>query len=200
VDKKKNWETIEAAKKAHERRLALTRSYSDTDELSQSSSSSSEDNDDDASVPKVAVVEREAVINDRMRRTDLGNLLLADAFVAKKTQNYSLDEKEKEDGEESPEGRYVVAKGRKGRVVRDKRPKGKRGVIKPRMANHHSRFVQDLATSDTLIAIATPMDRSHHANHTKFIEYNCCKICNPPKPNAHKRDNSSFKKKLLDQL
>eukprot|EP01122_Echinamoeba_exundans_P016654 TRINITY_DN8506_c0_g1_i1.p1 TRINITY_DN8506_c0_g1~~TRINITY_DN8506_c0_g1_i1.p1 ORF type:complete len:312 (-),score=67.23 TRINITY_DN8506_c0_g1_i1:260-1195(-) len=201
VDKRKNWETIEAAKKAQQRRMALTRSYSDTDELESSSQSSDDDDGDEQDIPKVAVIEREAVVQVRGDQVGFGQVKIGEAFVSKSTQNRVLDEGNTTDGEDSESSeRYVVSTGRKGRVVRDKRPKGKKGVIKPRMANQHSRFIQDLATADTLIAVAKPMDRSHHSNHAKYNEFICCKICNPPKANAHKRDNSGFKKKLLDEL
>lgn len=175
----------------------MTRSYSDTDELEGSLSDTDSDNTE-SGVPTVAVVERGILPDDQSKRTDLGHLRLGATFMSRATANRVIGA---EDADADLAENFVVSTGRKGRVVRDRRPAGKKGVRRSKHANTNSKFVQDLATADTMIAVATPMDFCHHLNYNSKPErHSCCKLCNPPKSNMHVRDHGGIAKRLLDQL
>eukprot|EP01122_Echinamoeba_exundans_P013277 TRINITY_DN5769_c0_g2_i1.p1 TRINITY_DN5769_c0_g2~~TRINITY_DN5769_c0_g2_i1.p1 ORF type:complete len:314 (+),score=61.09 TRINITY_DN5769_c0_g2_i1:29-943(+) len=199
LDKRKNWEHLETAKKeSKQRRLAM--SYSDTDDISDSGSDESED-DGELSVPKIVVVEHKSTFNDDPDPTitSLEKLKVADRFMDKSIVNHRIDENpdaDDNDREAAELAKYRISKSRKGFVVRERRPKGKKGVKKATHHNRHASQIYDLAKADTLV-VASPgagvVDK-YAREHSHLCDCRCS-MCRSPK-----YDRAKAKKSLLDQL
>lgn len=204
LDKHKNWELVENAKRDQQARRRLPYSYSDTDDISASSSSSSEESDEDFT-PRVAVVEQQAYFEfDQNRKTEpLYQLRLAETFMKQKnTVNARIGatpEGDEEARAAAQASKYRVSTSRKGFTVRDRRPKGKRGVAKPARHNRHAAEVYDLARADVLIVAAPGPELDNFAySHSHYAGCRCGG-CSTPKANRYKRIDVK-QQAMLDSL
>jgi hypothetical protein len=206
LDKQKRWETLEATeRKIRDGRRALTQSYSDTDDISDDESWSSEDEEKPggaAAIPgKVVVLKMQELDHEGRHKEEMikgTRQLVVQGILKQELVNEPVT-----DTTAAEEKQRWPSKGRKGFEVRERRPRGKKGVVKATKRNTHAEEVYDLARADSLVIVTEPIDpkRNYLVRNFKEHEFGCeCSLCFYSDVGNRTKKKRIFHKELLDQL
>lgn len=189
LDKHKRWETIEATERKisqQAKKRSLAQSYSDTDDISDDESDDFEEDSD--SDPAAAIPGR--VVLMKMQEADHEGkykeykIREAHQLVVKGLLRHEItnDPTDPPHEERETDPARVLVKGRKGYVIKERRPRGKKGVV-PKSTlkkNTHPAEVYDLARADNLVIVTEPIDprRNYLVRNFRQHEFDCdCGAC-----------------------
>jgi ssDNA-binding Zn-finger/Zn-ribbon topoisomerase 1 len=146
LDKQKRWEAMDEIVASNKKR-SLTVSYSDTDDISDDDIDEDEEWDKD---PEVQVV----------RFTRIGDIVTFSGRdqATSTSMAQALRSEPVQDSSTTVNDRFNVVKGRKGFTVKEKRPRGKKGVRKELYGQrHHPAEKYDLAPANVIMAVTEPV-------------------------------------------